>query len=312
MLSLLKVAVPMKSDTQLFKSFEWIWPSTPLRLAIIIVVALVARWLMRKGIDQLIKWMNNRSARRPAPEVNRTGRAWSDIIGRGAERQAKRTTTMGRLLSNIGVAIILIIAIFSGFSAVGIQLTPIIASAGVAGIAIAFGAQSLVKDLLTGMFLIFEDQYGVGDVVEIDKLKGTVEEVGLRTTRIRDFNGMSWYLRNGEILKVGNVTQGWAQSIVDIGVHQSEDPQIVMRVIRKVLAEVDSDPEFAESLLEEPKVLGVTDISNGVMTFQVAVKCVAQTQFDVIRTIRRKIKDAFDEARIRGGFDDTRAKDTTK
>ncbi|AFV91116.1 Transporter, small conductance mechanosensitive ion channel family protein [Acidipropionibacterium acidipropionici ATCC 4875] len=312
MLSLLKVAVPMKSDTAIFQSFTWLWPSTPIHLAIIIVVALVARWLMRKGIDQLIKWMNNRSARRPAPEVNRTGRAWSDIIGRGAERQAKRTTTMGRLLSNIGVAIILIIAIFSGFSAVGIQLTPIIASAGVAGIAIAFGAQSLVKDLLTGMFLIFEDQYGVGDVVEIDKLKGTVEEVGLRTTRIRDFNGMSWYLRNGEILKVGNVTQGWAQSIVDIGVHQSEDPQIVMRVIRKVLAEVDSDPEFAESLLEEPKVLGVTDISNGVMTFQVAVKCVAQTQFDVIRTIRRKIKDAFDEARIRGGFDDTRAKDTTK
>lgn len=246
--------------------------------------------------------MNARSDRRPTPEVNRTGRSWNDIIGRGPERQTKRTMTMGRLLSNIGVAIILVIAVFSGFSAVGIQLTPIIASAGVAGIAIAFGAQSLVKDLLTGMFLIFEDQYGVGDVVEIDDLKGTVEEVGLRTTRIRDFNGMSWYLRNGEILKVGNVTQGWASTPIDISVHQSEDPQIVMRVIRKVLAEVDRDPQFADSLLEEPTVLGVTDISNGVMTFQVSTKCIAQSQFDVIRTIRRKTKDAFDEARIRGAF----------
>lgn len=302
MLSPLNVLVPMKGSTTLFKNFEWIWPQTPIHLGYIIVVALVARWLMRKGIDQLIKWMNSRSAKRPAPEVNRTGRAWSDIIGRGAERQTKRATTMGRLMSNISVALIALIAIFSGFSAVGIQLTPVIASAGVAGIAIAFGAQSLVKDLLTGMSLIFEDQYGVGDVVEIDELKGTVEEVGLRTTRLRDFNGMSWYLRNGEILKVGNITQGWAQETIDIAVHQSEDPQVVMRVIRKVLAEVDQDPAFAESLLEEPTVLGVTDISKGVMTFQVSVKCVAQSQFDVIRTTRRKVKDAFDEARIRGAF----------
>lgn len=301
-MSPLDVLVPLKSDAAIFNNFEWVWPRTPIKLAIIIVIALVVRWLLRKGVDQFIKWMNARSERRPAPEVNRTGRSWNDIIGRGPERQTKRTTTMGRLLSNIGVALILVVAVFSGFSAVGIQLTPILASAGVVGIAVAFGAQSLVKDLLTGIFLIFEDQYGVGDVVEIDTLKGTVEEVGLRTTRIRDFNGMSWYLRNGEILKVGNVTQGWASTPIDIAVHASEDPQVVMRVIRKVLAEVDQDPQFADSLLEEPTVLGVTDISNGVMTFQVSTKCVAQTQYDVIRTIRRKTKDAFDEARIRGAF----------
>lgn len=107
------------------------------------------------------------------------------------------------------MTIIIIVALLSGFSTIGFKITPILTSAGIVGVALAFGAQTLVKDVLAGLFIIFEDQYGVGDAVKINEVEGLVEDVGLRVTRIRDWNGAAWYLRNGEITKVGNVTQGW-------------------------------------------------------------------------------------------------------
>ncbi|WP_126412706.1 mechanosensitive ion channel family protein [Acidipropionibacterium jensenii] len=288
--------------TSIVKSFTWNWPYTPINLAIITVAALVCRWLLRKGINWLIGWTLRRTEKRRSSETTHGGIAIGELTGLNAERQAQRTTTVGRLLSNIGVALIVAIAVMWGFDTVGIQLTPILASAGVAGIALAFGAQTLVKDLLSGLFLIFEDQYGVGDVVEINDIKGTIEDIGLRVTRIRDFDGLIWYIRNGEITTVGNRTQGVATTLTDITVHASEDPLVVMRVLKMVIREVDQDPQFSDSLLETPTVLGVTDITGDQMTFQISTKCVAQTQYDVIRTIRRKVKDAFDEARIRGAF----------
>jgi small conductance mechanosensitive channel len=288
--------------TSFVKSFTWNWPNTPINLAIIIAAALLFRWLLRKGVNWVIGWMLRRAEKRRSSETTHGGVALGELTGLNAERQAQRTTTVGRLLYNIGVALILTVAVLWGFDSVGIRLTPILASAGVVGIAVAFGAQSLVKDLLSGLFLIFEDQYGVGDVVEINDVKGTVEDVGLRVTRIRDFDGLIWYVRNGEIVTVGNRTQGVASSLTDITVHASEDPLVVIRVLNLVIREIDQDPQFSDSLLETPTVLGVTDITGDKMTFQISTKCVAQTQYDVIRTLRRKVKDAFDEARIRGAF----------
>ncbi len=300
MLNPLNVLVPLK--TSIPRSITWNWPDTPITLAIIILAALVCRWLLRKGVDWVIGWMLRRAEKRRSSETTHGGIALGELTGLNAERQTQRTTTVGRLLSNIGVALIVAVAVLWGFDSVGIKLTPILASAGVVGIALAFGAQTLVKDLLSGLFLIFEDQYGVGDVVEINNVKGTVEDVGLRVTRIRDFDGLIWYIRNGEIITVGNRTQGVATSLTDITVHASEDPQVVIRVLNMVIREVDEDPQFSDSLLETPTVLGVTDITGDQMTFQISTKCVAQTQFEVIRTLRRKVKDAFDEARIRGAF----------
>lgn len=300
MLTPLRILVPMR--TSFVKSFTWNWPNTPINLAIIIAAALLFRWLLRKGVNWVIGWMLRRAEKRRSSETTHGGVALGELTGLNAERQAQRTTTVGRLLYNIGVALILTVAVLWGFDSVGIRLTPILASAGVVGIAVAFGAQSLVKDLLSGLFLIFEDQYGVGDVVEINDVKGTVEDVGLRVTRIRDFDGLIWYVRNGEIVTVGNRTQGVASSLTDITVHASEDPLVVIRVLNLVIREIDQDPQFSDSLLETPTVLGVTDITGDKMTFQISTKCVAQTQYDVIRTLRRRVKDAFDEARIRGAF----------
>lgn len=119
-------------------------------------------------------------------------------------------------------------------------------------------------------------------------------------TRIRDWNGVAWYLRNGEITKVGNVTQGWTTSFTDIKVHSLEDPNQVIRIIRKVLDELAV--EFDEVLIDKPMVLGVGDITGDTMTFQVMTKCLANKQFDVLRALRRDCKNAFDAAHIRGAF----------
>jgi len=268
--------------------------STLIQLLLIIAIAIVLRWLLRKGVNLVVSAMLRTAKKRD--EAMGLGR----MLPKTSERQTQRTKTVGGLLSNLGVAIILTVAILAGFSTIGVKIGPILASAGIVGVALAFGAQSLVKDFLSGLFIIIEDQYGVGDTVNIDELGGVVEEVGLRTTRIRDFNGVAWYLRNGEILKVGNISQGWATSFTDISVHADEDPDEVTRVLNMVLDELAE--AYPDSILEQPKVLGVGDITGGTMTFQVWTKCVAGTQFEVIRVMRQMAKTAFAEARIRGAF----------
>ena len=231
---------PLKSDV-------WTW-DTLIHIAIIIAVAIIARWLLRKGVDWTIHLMVSRSEKREATMPGRTRRILAEATGASIDRQNQRTATVGGLLSNVGVTIIIIVALLSGFSTIGFKITPILTSAGIVGVALAFGAQTLVKDVLAGLFIIFEDQYGVGDAVKINEVEGLVEDVGLRVTRIRDWNGAAWYLRNGEITKVGNVTQGWTTSFTDINVHALEDPNQVIRVIRKVLDNLEV--EFEGTLLD--------------------------------------------------------------
>ena len=126
----------------------------------------------------------------------------------------------------------------------GYDIAPIIASAGILGVALGFGAQSLVKDFLSGIFMIFEDQYGVGDVVDLGEASGTVEAVSLRVTRLRDVNGTVWYVRNGEILRVGNMSQNWARTVLDIGVAYGEDLAQVRRVLKEVAHDLWEDEDF--------------------------------------------------------------------
>ena len=275
---------PLKSDV-------WTW-DTLIHILIIMALAIVARWLLRKGVDWTIRLMVSRSEKREATMPGRTRRILAEATGATLDRQNQRTTTVGGLLSNVGVAIIIIVALLSGFSTIGIKIPPILTSAGIVGVALAFGAQTLVKDVLAGLFIIFEDQYGVGDAVKINEVEGLVEDVGLRVTRIRDWNGAAWYLRNGEITKVGNVTQGWTTSFTDITVHALEAPNVLD----------DIAVEFEGTLLDKPLVLGVGDITGDTMTFQVMTKCIANQHHDVLRALRRECKDAFDAARIRGAF----------
>ena len=141
----------------------------------------------------------------------------------GYTRRVQRAATMGTLLKSIVSGVVFTVIALMFISELGYDIAPLIASAGIIGVALGFGSQALVKDFLSGIFMIFEDQYGVGDVVDLGEASGTVEAVSLRVTRLRDVNGTVWYVRNGEILRVGNMSQNWARTVLDVTVGYTED-----------------------------------------------------------------------------------------
>jgi small conductance mechanosensitive channel len=176
----------------------------------------------------------------------------------------------------------------------GINLAPLIAGAGIVGLALGFGAQSLVRDFLSGMFMLMEDQFGVGDVVDAGVATGTVEGVSLRTTRLRDIDGVVWHIPNGTILRVGNKSQQWSRAVVDVPVTLEADAGVATDVIRDVAAGIWHDPDFASVILAEPSVLGVESLAPGRVVIRVVVRTQPQQQWRVERELRRRIKTALD------------------
>ena len=165
--------------------------------------------------------------------------------------------------------------------------------------ALGFGAQSLVKDFLSGVFMIMEDQYGVGDVIDTGEAIGTVEEVTLRITRLRDANGVTWYVRNGEIIRIGNRSQGFATAIIDMPVSYAESVERVVGVIREAATAMGADPAWADKFVEEPQVLGVESIVGMTMTIRTIAQCVPGEQFPVQREMRERLKAALDAADVK-------------
>jgi small-conductance mechanosensitive channel len=179
-------------------------------------------------------------------------------------------------------------------SEIGVNVGPIIASAGILGIALGFGAQSLVSDFLSGVFMIFEDQYGVGDEIDLGEASGTVEAVSLRVTRLRDVNGTVWYVRNGEITRVGNMSQNWARTVLDISVAYHEDLARVRRVLEDVAHDLWEDDEYKGVIIEEPSVWGVQELGIDGVVVRVALKTAPLEQWAVAREMRQRIKARFD------------------
>jgi small conductance mechanosensitive channel len=245
----------------------------PLSILVLVLGGLLVRWLAGRLVDRM---------------VNRI------TAGPLHVRRQVRARTMGSLIKSIVTTVIVFIVMLMIISEVGYSIGPIIASAGVVGVAIGFGAQSLVKDYLSGMFMIFEDQYGVGDSVDLGTVVGTVEAVGLRVTRLRDVHGTVWYVRNGEILRVGNQSQNWARTVLDIGVAWNADLDAVRHSLRAVAHELWEDPEYAGAVLEEPEVWGVEALTGDVVTMRVTLKTSPGEQSRIARAMRARIKDRFD------------------
>ena len=269
-----------------------------LRVLLTIVLALLVRWLAHRAIDRVVAVMTSRS-RSEESVGGRAGRVLAQATGLAHARHVQRVTTLGSLLRSIVTFVVALIATLTVMALVGLPLGPLLASAGVGGVALGFGAQSLVKDFLSGVFMIFEDQYGVGDVVDTGEAVGTVEEVGLRVTRLRDANGVVWYIRNGEIVRIGNKSQGWSTATVDSPVAYDENAERVIGIIRGVARTFDADPEWQESLLEEPNVVGVESISGQTMTIRTVAKCAPNQNFAVQRELRERIKAALDAAGVK-------------
>jgi small-conductance mechanosensitive channel len=276
----------------------WTWfQGVPIRVVATILGAVVLRWLLHRVIGRTIALVIARGERE---ERSRTGRVIAHAAGWSLERHSQRLATMGTLLRSTTTLVVGLVATLTVMSLCGIPLAPLLASAGVGGVALGFGAQSLVKDFLSGLFMIMEDQYGVGDVVDVGEITGTVEDVTLRITTLRDANGVTWHVRNGEILRVGNKSQGWAQTMVDLPVGYDADVETALGALDEVAVDFGQDVQWRDKVIERPQVLGVESIAGGAMTLRMIAKCVAGQEFLVQRELRLRGKNALDRAGVPG------------
>jgi small conductance mechanosensitive channel len=274
--------------------------SDGLRILVTVVGAVVLRWLLHRSIDRVVSGTVQRASERDQRLPGRAARVLSAATGPASERRRQRAATMGAILRSTSTFAISAMAILTVMGLLGLPLGPLLASAGVGGVALGFGAQSLVKDFLSGIFMIIEDQYGVGDVVDTGEAIGTVEDVTLRVTRLRDASGVVWYIRNGEIVRIANRSQGWATAVVDTQVAYDEDIDRAVGVMREVVHQMDQDPAWEGRLLEEPSVVGVESIAAGAVTVRIIARCAPGEDFPVQREIRERVKMALDRGGVRG------------
>jgi moderate conductance mechanosensitive channel len=284
-------------DTPERFSNEWwgdVLLGNPLKLAALLVLAVVVRYLVHHMIDRLVM----RAAQTEPPERLLGSRRAAKVVlgGTGiySERRALRATTLGSLLKSIVTAVISVIVVVMALDILGYPIGPLLASAGIAGIALGFGAQNLVKDFLSGIFMLLEDQYGVGDVIDMGEATGTVEAVGLRVTRLRSVDGTVWYVRNGEVVRVGNSSHGWARTVLDVRIAYDEDIARVERLLADLVAEFAADPEWERYVLEEPEVWGVENLAADSVVLRVVVKTQPLQQWKIARELRERIKRVFD------------------
>ncbi|MFM9370199.1 mechanosensitive ion channel family protein [Streptomyces sp. Da 82-17] len=266
------------------------WLGIGLRVVLIIVIATVLRHVIRRTITKLIERMN-----RGAQAVD--GTALGGLLV-NAERRRQRSEAIGSVLRSVasflilGTAALMILGIFE------INLAPLLASAGVAGVALGFGARNLVTDFLSGVFMILEDQYGVGDSIDAGVASGEVIEVGLRVTKLRGDNGEIWYVRNGEVKRIGNLSQGWATAGVDVTVRSDENLAKVRELLTEVGAEMSKDEPWNERLWGPVEVLGLDAVYLDQMVIRVSAKTMPGKALGVERELRWRIKEAFDAAGI--------------
>lgn len=265
----------------------------PARIVFILVLAWLATRLLRRAIRRFTRRLGLVSADvvsaadRTAGTLLRTG-------GATTARTAQRAETIGALLASIANLAVWTIASLMVLGEVGIELGPLVAGAGIVGVAIGFGAQHLVRDFLSGIFMLIEDQYGVGDVIDAGPASGTVEGVSLRTTRLRDVEGNVWHIPNGEITRVANKSQEWSRALLDVQVSYDTDTDQAIAVMERVAGDTWRDPEWAAEILSEPEVWGVEDLSAGGVTLRLVVQTKPLSQWKVARELRARIKRAFD------------------
>ncbi|WP_432536317.1 mechanosensitive ion channel family protein [Kineococcus arenarius] len=272
----------------------------PLKIVIVLVVCFVARYLLLRLIGRVATGIATGASRLGGRGTKRHGLLESSPLL--SERREQRAGTIASVLKSATTLVLGIAAVMSVLDIVGVSIAPFLASAGIAGVAIGFGAQALVKDFLSGFFMLAEDQYGVGDVVDLGDASGTVEAVGLRVTRLRDVQGTVWYVRNGEIIRVGNQSQGWARAVLDVSVAYGADVTHVQEVMQRVGDALAEEHDWKPLVLERPEVWGVEQMAADAIVLRLVVKTAPLQQWAVQRELRLRIKAAFDAEGIEFPF----------
>ena len=282
----------------------------PLTIALVIGVALVVHRLLDRVINRFTGSLSGEHppARRLKRRLRKTaiGQRLPDSVlatGTYSPRAAARAATLGVVLRSLAGFVVWTIAVMTVLGELGIDLGPLVASAGIAGLAIGFGAQSLVRDFLAGMFILVEDQYGVGDVLDAGEVSGTpiagtVEAVSLRTTRLRDPDGTVWHVPNGQILRVGNRSQQWSRALLDMQVGPTADLELAQRVVKDTADGLWRDPEWERRVLGEPELVGIEAIAPEGTTIQVILQTLPDARLGVLRELRGRVKRALDDAGV--------------
>lgn len=256
-----------------------------LQIVIILLFSWVVLWVARRMVRRMLAHAVKRSSGSPAHESTYPI----------STRRAQRLEALGTILDSVLSVVVWSIAIFVILgSTFGINLTPLLAGAGILGVALGFGAQDVVKDFLSGFFIIIEDQYGIGDIVDVGEATGTIESISLRTTRLRAVTGTVWHVPNGEIRRVGNMSQEWSRVLLDIEVAYGADIDRVAEVIESVSLEMARESEFRDLFLDDPQVWGVETLGSDSVAIRLVIKTKPGEQWPIARETRRRIKLAFD------------------
>jgi small conductance mechanosensitive channel len=269
-----------------------------IKTVLIVAIAVLVRGLLHRGIRRLARGAGEgqlpallRPLRDRGTQRLQTGAVLS-------ERRRQRAATIGSLLRSIASLVIYGIAFVLILGEFGVDLTPIVASAGVIGLAVGFGAQNLVKDFLSGIFMMLEDQYGVGDTVDLGPASGTVESVGLRVTTIRDAEGTLWYVRNGEISRVGNHSQHFSIALIDVPMGHGANIARATAIAETAAREAVTEAALAATVLDEVTVLGVQSVTSEAVTLRLTVTTRPGEQVAVRRAMFGAVSTAFAEAQI--------------
>lgn len=276
---------------------DWL-VGAPLQILLVVVGAWVLNRLVRRAIRRFASRIEGSSESGKLQRLR--ARTPSMLLATGDVnlRAAARAQTIAIVLRSICSGVIWTFAVIYVLGALGLDLGPLLAGAGVAGVALGFGAQSMVKDFLSGMFMIIEDQFGVGDVINVGEAEGTVEQVTLRVTRLRGLDGTVWHVPNGEVRLVGNMSQQWARAVLDVSFSPSADLHLAAEAIGAAAVAVWELPQARPDVLDRPEVLGVQYFGPDAATIRVQGRTRPGAQWRVSRLLRVQIAEALDEAGI--------------
>lgn len=280
---------------------DWVAPVIAglIAITLVVVIALILRNVAHRLIGRVVRRASTERASLAGRLRGRETVTPEGLDAIVAERRRQRAETIGSVLRHIASIIILGTAVLTVLERLSVPIAPLLTSVGILGVAIGFGAQELVKDFIAGMFMLLEDQYGVGDVIDAGAAVGTVEAVTLRITRLRDADGRVWYIRNGTITRVGNESQGWSRATVDVPVAYASEIPVVRDLLKEVADDMWNEPAFRDSIIvEEPQVWGIEQISDTAIIFRVSAKTIPSRQAEVARELRLRIKSALDRADI--------------
>lgn len=271
----------------------------PAKVLLILALAYVVNRLIARSIRRFVRSVRGEKVQRRLGTLREHApTALVDSTQVPSLRSTQRAETIGALLRSISAFSVWVIAALMVLGELGLALGPLIAGAGIVGIALGFGAQNLVRDFISGIFMLVEDQYGVGDIIDVGPASGTVEAVSLRTTRMRDVNGVVWHIPNGNIERVANKSQQWSRALLDFDVAYGTDVDFAGDVIKRTIVKAWDSDTWDDVILEEPEVWGVENLGADGVTIRVAVKTLPGEQFPVARHLRAKVKAAFQKAGI--------------